>query len=120
MSKTQTVTDLDRTTTLTFTEPGNGTQDATTGLVTPSNTAVASNVEVDLQPITGQMRKNLTGLDPQSSHVAIPIARVSGIAVEQIATDANSQRYRIARIDDWGSDMPQEIYLEKLSDPGEN
>lgn len=120
MSKTAVVTDPLRTTTVTFTSPSPATQNATTGQFTPASTTVAADVEGDLQPLSGDMRQNMTGLDPQSTHVFIPLARVSGLAEEQMATDANSQRYRVAFVQDYGSGLPQEVILEKLSDPGEN
>lgn len=79
---------------------------------------MASGVSGDLQPYTGKLHQSETGPNPGLDAVFIPITRVSGVE-EQDLMDIDGKRWRIQYILDFAPTYPQEIFLSRLSDPGE-
>ena len=51
-----------------------------------------------------------------ATHASFPTARLSGVAEKMYLLDsANSVRYRIVSIADWGQNFPQELYLVRAT-----
>jgi hypothetical protein len=87
----------------------------TDGHLSGTPTTLASGVQGDLQPASGNMRLSMSGLDPFSIYTFFPLARVSAGVVQGDWMELGGIRYRVAMIFDWGPTYPQEFGLERMT-----
>lgn len=78
---------------------------------------LATSVRGDLQPIEGKVDLAQTALAAKSTDLFLVEERVTAGVRQNDYLETAGVRYRVTEVRDYGASMPQEFYLERMTEP---